>query len=158
LHYAAGAHGTVSGATSQTVDSGRNGTVVVAVPSRGYGFVRWSDGVVTASRADAGVSADHNVTAIFAPYGLSTPKASGKVSSKSKITVGGSVTPAAHGKVTVTVYRLVKKKYRKFRAYSATLSASSRWALKVRLGKGTWYVRSSYGGRTSAYGRIKVKR
>jgi Na+/H+-dicarboxylate symporter len=48
------------------VASGANGSAVTAVPNTGYRFVRWSDGVMTASRTDTNVTGDITVTAIFA--------------------------------------------------------------------------------------------
>jgi len=66
LTYNAGAGGSISGATPQTVASGADGSEVTAVPNAGYRFVRWSDGVMTASRTDTNVTADINVTAVFA--------------------------------------------------------------------------------------------
>jgi hypothetical protein len=67
LTYNAGAGGSITGTTPQTVASGANGSRVTAVPSTGYRFVQWSDGVITASRTDRYVTADLNVTAVFAP-------------------------------------------------------------------------------------------
>ena len=67
LTYNAGAGGSITGTTPQTVASGADGSQVTAVPNAGYRFVRWSDGVMTASRTDTNVTADINVTAIFAP-------------------------------------------------------------------------------------------
>ncbi len=68
LTYDAGPGGAISGATPQTVSYGDSGTAVTAVPdaAAGYRFVGWSDGVLTATRTDAGVTADLNVTANFA--------------------------------------------------------------------------------------------
>jgi hypothetical protein len=66
LTYAAGTGGTISGTTPQTVNYGASGTTVTAVPDAGYDFTSWSDGVLTASRTDANVTADVNVTANFA--------------------------------------------------------------------------------------------
>ncbi len=66
LDYAAGTGGTLTGDTSQVVNSGANGTQVTAVPDAGYHFVSWSDGVLTASRTDLNVTANLNVTATFA--------------------------------------------------------------------------------------------
>jgi len=66
LTYNAGSGGSISGATPQTVASGADGSEVTAVPNAGYRFVRWSDGVMTASRTDTNVTADINVTAVFA--------------------------------------------------------------------------------------------
>ena len=62
----AGANGTITGNTPQTVEHGQDGTEVTAVPNTGYHFVQWSDGVTTAARTDLGVTGDINVTAEFA--------------------------------------------------------------------------------------------
>jgi peptidoglycan/xylan/chitin deacetylase (PgdA/CDA1 family) len=40
-------------------------TAVTAVPSVGYHFVAWSDGVISATRTDTDINADKSVTAIF---------------------------------------------------------------------------------------------
>ena len=66
LTYTAGANGSITGATPQTVNHGANGTVVTAVPSTGYHFVSWSDGVLTAARTDTNVTTDIMVSATFA--------------------------------------------------------------------------------------------
>jgi hypothetical protein len=66
LSYTAGANGTITGTTPQTVDHGADGTPVTATPNTGYHFVSWSDGVLTAARTDANVTADLSVTASFA--------------------------------------------------------------------------------------------
>ena len=65
LTYLAGAGGTVTGDSPQTVNHGTDGTPVTAVPDTGHRFVRWSDGVPTATRQDTGVMADITVTADF---------------------------------------------------------------------------------------------
>jgi len=67
LTYNAGAGGSITGTTPQTVASGADGSEVTAVPNTGYRFVQWSDGVMTASRTDTNVTADITVTAVFAP-------------------------------------------------------------------------------------------
>ncbi len=66
LTYTAGAHGSITGTSPQTVNSGDSGTAVTAVPASDYHFVSWSDGVLTASRTDTNVQADIDVTASFA--------------------------------------------------------------------------------------------
>ena len=66
LTYLAGANGSVSGTMLQTVNHGSDGTAVTAVPSTGYHFVQWDDGVMTASRTDTNVTGDITVTAAFA--------------------------------------------------------------------------------------------
>jgi uncharacterized repeat protein (TIGR02543 family) len=66
LTYTAGANGTISGTTPQTVNYGSNGTTVTAVPDLHYHFVEWSDHVATAARTDTNVTANITVTASFA--------------------------------------------------------------------------------------------
>jgi hypothetical protein len=66
LTYTAGANGAIEGPTPQTVEHGADGAEVTATPAEGYHFVAWSDGIVTAARADTGITADLAVTAEFA--------------------------------------------------------------------------------------------
>ena len=66
LNYLAGTGGTISGRTPQTMRPFASGTAVTAIPNPGYHFVSWSDGVTTAVRTDAGVTANKSVTANFA--------------------------------------------------------------------------------------------
>ncbi|NTW87044.1 MAG: hypothetical protein HGB30_12870, partial [Holophagaceae bacterium] len=66
LSYTAGANGTLTGTTPQTVNHGASGTAVTAVPATGYHFTTWSDGVATASRTDAAVTGAISVTGSFA--------------------------------------------------------------------------------------------
>ena len=65
LTYVAGEGGTIEGETVQSVPVGGSGTAVTAVPNEGYTFVRWSDGVTTATRTDTDINSDINVTAEF---------------------------------------------------------------------------------------------
>ncbi len=65
LTYTAGANGSITGVSPQTVNHGADGTAVTAVPGGGYAFSQWSDGVLTASRTDTNVTADLTVTASF---------------------------------------------------------------------------------------------
>ena len=51
LTYTAGANGTITGDTPQTVNYGADGTAVTAVPDTGYHFVDWSDGSRPPTRA-----------------------------------------------------------------------------------------------------------
>ena len=104
LTYTAGANGTITGPTPQTVNYGANGTAVTAVPATGYHFVSWSDGVLTATRTDTNVTANVNVIANFAinTYTLTyAAGASGTISGASPQTVayggsGGAVTAVAN--------------------------------------------------------------
>ena len=66
LTYTAGANGTISGTSPQTVNSGASGTAVRAVPDTGYHFVRWGDASTQNPRTDANVTANVTVSATFA--------------------------------------------------------------------------------------------
>ena len=65
LTYVAGEGGTIEGETVQSVPVGGSGTAVTAMPNEGYAFVRWSDGVTTATRMDTDVAGNISVTAEF---------------------------------------------------------------------------------------------
>jgi subtilisin family serine protease len=65
LTYTAGANGSISGPTPQTVDYGSNGTAVTAVANINYKFLTWSDGVLTAGRIETNVTANLSVSATF---------------------------------------------------------------------------------------------
>jgi len=66
LTYTAGANGSISGASPQTVNYGASGSAVTAVPNTGYHFVQWSDGNGNAARTDTNVTVNVNVSASFA--------------------------------------------------------------------------------------------
>src|SRR5439155_1270921 len=66
LTYTAGANGSITGTSPQTVNHGANGTAVTAVPSTGYHFVDWSDASTANPRTDTNVTANISVTANFA--------------------------------------------------------------------------------------------
>ena len=98
LTYTAGANGSITGASPQTVDHGGNGSLITAVPNIGYHFVYWSDGILTAARTDTNVTANIAVTATFAitTYTLTyTAGANGTITGTSPQTVdhGASGTP-----------------------------------------------------------------
>jgi len=105
LSYTAGVNGTLTGTASQRVDHGSDGTAVTAVPGRGYHFVDWSDGLATATRTDANVLTDVNVSANFAinEYTLTyTPGVNGTLTGTLLQTVqygsdGTTVTAVAYG-------------------------------------------------------------
>jgi len=65
LTYIPGEGGTIRGETTQTVAAGGSGTEVEAVANTGYKFKKWDDGLTTAKRTDANVSADKTYTAEF---------------------------------------------------------------------------------------------
>lgn len=105
LTYSAGAGGTISGTSPQTVDFGGTGTAVTAIPNPGYHFVSWSDGNLAAARTDSAVSGNLSVTANFAinTYQLTyTAGAGGAVTGTSPQAVayngsGTAVTAVASG-------------------------------------------------------------
>src|SRR5207249_1724318 len=66
LTYTAGANGTLTGTSPQTVDYDGSGTAVTAVPNSHYHFVNWSDGSTANPRTDTHVTANISVTANFA--------------------------------------------------------------------------------------------
>ena len=66
LTYNAGANGTISGTTPQTVAYLASGTQVTATPNTGYHFTTWSDSLSTAARTDVAGIGGTNVTASFA--------------------------------------------------------------------------------------------
>lgn len=65
LTYTAGANGSISGTSPQTVIYGTNGTAVSAVPNLGYHFVNWTDGSTANPRTDVNVTNNLAVTANF---------------------------------------------------------------------------------------------
>jgi hypothetical protein len=70
LTFASGANGTLTGTTSQTVNSGSNSSAVTAVPATGYHFVNWTEGTtvvgISTALTIASVAANHSYTANFA--------------------------------------------------------------------------------------------
>ena len=64
--YNAGANGSITGTTPQTINHGADGAQVTAVPDANYHFVKWSDDVMIASRTDTNVTGEKTVTANFA--------------------------------------------------------------------------------------------
>ncbi len=110
LTYTAGAGGTISGTSPQTVDSGGSGTQVTAVPNTGYHFVDWSDASTANPRTDTGVAADVNVTANFAinTYTLAyAAGANGSISGTSPQTVNYNGSGTAVTAVPNTGYHFV---------------------------------------------------
>ena len=65
LTYIAGAHGALSGTTSQTVKKGENGTAVTAAADTGYHFSSWSDASTSNPRIDTDIQSNLSVTANF---------------------------------------------------------------------------------------------
>ena len=65
LTYTAGAHGSITGNTNQTINHGSNGTLVTAVPDQDFYFVNWSDGSTTNPRTDTNITNNKTITANF---------------------------------------------------------------------------------------------
>ena len=65
LKYTANEGGSIEGETEQSVERGKDGEAVTAVPDEGYEFVKWSDDVETATRQDKNVQRDLSVIAEF---------------------------------------------------------------------------------------------
>ncbi len=65
LTYSAGEHGSVTGATVQSVADGADGTEVTAVPDTGYHFIAWSDGSTANPRRDTNVTVNISILASF---------------------------------------------------------------------------------------------
>lgn len=71
LSYTAGANGQIVGLTSQVVQDGDDGQIVIARADTGYNFSAWSDGytptdgLAADERQDLNVAANHTVTATF---------------------------------------------------------------------------------------------
>jgi uncharacterized repeat protein (TIGR02543 family) len=65
LTYNAGANGSVSGVSPQSVNFGGDGSAVTAVADSGYHFVDWSDGSTANPRVDTNIAANLGVSANF---------------------------------------------------------------------------------------------
>lgn len=63
--YTSDAGGHLTGNTTQVVNCGSNGSLVTAVPTAGYDFVKWSDNVMTAGRTDLNAQANKTVNASY---------------------------------------------------------------------------------------------
>lgn len=85
LTYTAGANGTISGTSPQTVPYGGRGTAITANPSTGYHFVNWSDDSTANPRTDTKITTNMSVTANFAINTYTITASAGS---------NGTVTPA----------------------------------------------------------------
>jgi len=65
LTYTADTNGTISGSSTQVVNSGSDGSIITAVPNTGYRFTSWSDASTTNPRTDTAVAGNITVTASF---------------------------------------------------------------------------------------------
>ena len=122
LQYYADKYGVLEGEDLQTVEYGGTATSVTAVPNEGYVFVKWSDGVETATRSDQNIKFNLNVTALFerARYAVNymTNGNGGVLSGKSNQTI-------AYNESATTISALPNKGYR-FVKWSDGLETASR--------------------------------
>lgn len=102
VNYLASPGGRIQGKAQQEIERGQNAEKVTAVADAGYRFVQWSDGLKTADRADAAVSNDLTVTAVFekvkpgvASVKLNVKKAT--LGAKEKFKLIATVAPAGTG-------------------------------------------------------------
>ena len=110
LTYTAGANGTITGTSPQTVNHGASGTAVTAVPNTGYHFVNWSDASTANPRTDTNVTGDISVTANFAinSYTLTyTAGSNGTITGTSPQTVNYGASGTAVTAVPSTGYHFV---------------------------------------------------
>ncbi|MCM8530715.1 MAG: InlB B-repeat-containing protein, partial [Lentisphaeraceae bacterium] len=63
--FVAGANGSISGVTPQTINEGEDAQTVTAVADSGYEFDQWNDGVQTAARTVIDVQSNITLTATF---------------------------------------------------------------------------------------------
>src|SRR5206468_3682315 len=89
LTHTAGAHGSISGTTPQTVNHGSNGTAVTAVADTGYHFVNWSDAATANPRTDTNVTGDITVSASFT---INTYTITASAGANGSISPSGAVT------------------------------------------------------------------
>jgi hypothetical protein len=77
ITYTAGANGSITGSTTQTVNYNTDGTAVTAVPATGYHFAKWSDEKTYNPRTDTEVTGDLTVEASFAIDAVTPPSGGG---------------------------------------------------------------------------------
>ncbi len=65
VRYEAGEGGYIEGNTAQMIQYGENGESVTAIPSEGYQFEKWSDGVMEATRQEKNIRSNLSITALF---------------------------------------------------------------------------------------------
>jgi len=65
LTYVAGAHGSITGTSVQSISSGGSGSAVTAVAATDYSFSVWSDGSTSNPRIDSSVVSTRTITASF---------------------------------------------------------------------------------------------
>lgn len=70
LNYTSDENGFLEGTVSSLVKENENGSIIRAIPNRGYSFESWSDGVLENPRRDLNIFEDINVSAIYSANDL----------------------------------------------------------------------------------------
>jgi hypothetical protein len=151
LSYAAGSHGSITGSTTQYVQSGNNGTAVTAVPDNGYIFSQWSDSVTDNPRTDTIVTGNISVTAQFTQgHVVTNPPASTTVvlSSNNSTDV---TSDAQTGSQTVVVG---KSGSYQVATFDVSFTSDHDWSDLTVLSDGTRSVFHYPGGYTSLPGHV----
>jgi parallel beta-helix repeat protein len=151
LTYSAGTGGSIVGSATQVVDYGSSGSAVTASAIAGYHFVRWSDGTTANPRVDTNVTADKALGATFAltTYRRATitrlaGSSSGRLRRTYRLT--GTVSPGGSGKVTITLTRLVGKRYVSAGKVTVTVSRG-KFAYNFKpKHRGKWLLEAKYSG------------
>ncbi len=110
VNYTAGANGSITGNTAQTINHGSNATSVTAAPATGYHFVSWSDGILTAQRTDTNIQGNLSVTANFAinQYAVNyTAAANGSITGNTAQTIDHGANATSVTAVPATGYHFV---------------------------------------------------
>jgi len=149
LTYGAGANGSITGTSPQTVNHGSNGSAVTAVAATGYHFVQWSDGSIVNPRTDVAVTGNVSVTATFVLNGITTTTISNVGPSPSRYAtpisvtaqVGGGIDPT--GTVTVTATPTIPGTPQQCGALLAAGSATCQLTPSVA---GAYTLTASYAG------------
>jgi len=171
LTYTAGAHGSITGTSPQTVNYGADGSAVTAVPATGYHFTGWSDSVATATRHDTDVTADVTVTASFAWTKLTTKLTitSDRTTAHrgQMVTFSGTISPSmANGThVIVEIRKSGSSTWSTLATRGTYGSGHWSYAYKISLthSRGTFHVRvrfagnAKYRGSVSASTRLVIK-
>ncbi len=122
LAYTVSGGGTISGDAVQTVESGRNGREVEAVPESGYTFLGWTDGVMTAKRSDTAGDENATYTAKFVGSTISVTYTSNNYNASN---LAKSVVRTADADQTVSV-TVTPKRGHKFVEWSDGVTTPTR--------------------------------
>jgi uncharacterized repeat protein (TIGR02543 family) len=122
LTYGADTGGTISGTKSQTVEEGKSGSAVTAVPNAGYSFKGWSDSKTTnATRTDSNVKGNITATATFQALQYTL-----KYSADSNGSITGSATQTVNYGASGTKVTAVPKTNYRFASWSDGVKTAER--------------------------------